>query len=246
VKPRGKQRRAKSSAAARLRPFWILFVLALIVVAAGLAFAVTWPGFDPKVIAVHGNRVVSRDQIVARARISMRVNMWLQNMTAAAARIDEIPYVKSAAIYRFPPGTVDVWITERTPFAIVRSGTERALVDRDLRVLGAAAGTHPSFTIEPGADLTPGTFLTGTQATALRDDYQALVAAHVIPTALSRDRFGGVVATLRGGVRVLLGDNTDLSGKIAMIDPILSQVARPRQVAEIDLRAPRAPVVVYR
>ena len=49
-----------------------------------------------------------------------------------------------------------------------------------------------------------------------------------------------MVATLRGGIRVMLGDETDMRKKIALIDPILSQVVRKGKPADaIDLRARR-------
>ena len=47
------------------------------------------------------------------------------------------------------------------------------------------------------------------------------------------------------GVQLLLGDDEDLTRKIALIGPILSQTAK-KKITAIDLRAPATPVVVYR
>jgi len=48
-------------------------------------------------------------------------------------------------------------------------------------------------------------------------------------------------------LRLLFGSETDLSRKLTLADAILSQlVSRQRRVAAIDLRAPSAPVLVYR
>ncbi|MGA8533847.1 MAG: FtsQ-type POTRA domain-containing protein [Candidatus Tumulicola sp.] len=245
-RPRSTRRR-KASATARLRPFWIpLAVAGTIALAAG-AFAVAWPGFEPRHVEVTGNQIVSRSEILARAAVASHVNMWLQNTGAMAQRIVAIPYVASARIYRLPPGTVYIAIKERKPFAVVRSDDGAVLVDRDLRVLQAAPDSPnlPEFVLTSNAVLEPGRFLTDAKAVALRDDYDAMIAARVVPLELSFDKFGGLVATVRGGVKILLGDDTDLNKKLALVNPILAQVVRQQQrVAAVDLRAPATPVLI--
>ena len=242
-------RRTKASAAARLKPFWILIVFAIVAMLAVAAFAVAWPGFAPKKIVVSGNRIVARAEIVDRAHVSMVENMWLQDARAIAARVETIPYVAQATVHRKPPSTIGIWITERMPFAIVQSGDRAALVDRDLRVLGPVLPAWSGlvrFLIDPGVELTPGRFLIAQSALDVRDGYDALVSARLTPDLLELDRYGGLVVTMRDGVVIELGDNTDMSRKLALIGPILDQVAaKDHRVAEIDLRAPNTPVVRY-
>jgi cell division protein FtsQ len=242
-------RRRKASATARLRPFWIPIVGIAVIAIAGGAFAVAWPGFEPKYVQVAGNRIVSRSEILAHAAVAGRVNMWLQNTGAMATRVRGIPYVDSVAVYRLPPATVVISVSERTPFAVVRSDERAVLVDRDLRVLQPAPddSTLPQFVLKPGVVLEPGRFLTEPAAVALRDDYAAMIAARVVPLQLTFDQFGGLVAVVRGGVRILLGDDADLSKKLALVDPILAQVVRKqRRIAAVDLRAPATPVLVFK
>ena len=44
---------------------------------------------------------------------------------------------------------------------------------------------------------------------------------------------------MRGGVRILLGSEEDFDKKLALVDPILSQLVRDRRRVEaVDLRAP--------
>jgi cell division protein FtsQ len=249
LKPGKTPKRRKKTAAARLRPFWILIgFLAALLVAAGAA-AVMWPGFSPKTIEVAGNRRVSRDEILARAQVAPNVNMWLQNPRAIATRVEAIPYVGSADVRRVPPATVAIDVTERTPFAILVQGKQAVLVDRDLRVLqpADAATNLVTFALPGSAPLAPGTFVRTDDASALRTLYDELAAAHVAAVRLEYDRFGGAVATLRDGLRVMLGDDVDTAKKIALIEPIVAQVVRKGKPAEaIDLRAPNTPVVVYK
>lgn len=244
-------KRRKKSPGARLRPFWILFVLVAIAASAGGYYAATWPGFFPKRVSVSGNRIVPTAQILARAAIEPRENLWLQNMHAAAARIETIPYVQTARIRRSLPANVRITIAERTPFAVVQygTGTRRVLVDRDLRVLQPddAPLALPVIMLKTAAMPRVGAFVHDDDVQRLRDDYAALAQAHVAVRSLHYDRFGDLVATTQGGIALLLGDDSDLAKKTPLIDPIISQVsATGRKLAAVDLRAPRTPVVVYK
>lgn len=248
--PGSTPRRRKASPGARLRPFRGLIALVVLALAGGAAFLALWPGFVPKHLVVSGNEIVSRGEIVAAAGVSDKINMWLQNPGAIAARIERIPYIATAHVHRIPPTTMSLAVSERKPFAVVHSGSAVVLVDHDLRVLQPAQDDPPAlpqFVIKSGAALEAGSFLTDPASLAMRDDYDAMIAAHVVPTELSFDRFGGLVADVRGGVRILLGDDNDLAKKLALVDPILAQVVRKeRRVAAVDLRAPNTPVVVYK
>lgn len=242
-------RRKKKSAAARMRPFWFLILLLIIAAGFGGYFAATWPGFEPLGVSVSGNRVVTAGEILARAQIARGQNLWLQNMAAAAGRVASIPYVNTVQIHRGLPATVRIAVTERTPYARLRYGAETAIVDRDLRVLEAQSGssTLPVFVAKGDAVPKPGAFVKDADAARLRDDYDALTAAHVVVVKLQYDKFGDLVATMRNGVQLLLGDDRLLAQTAPLVGPILSQVAAGgRRIAQVDLRAPKTPVVVYK
>ena len=244
------RRRRRKSPAAQIRPFWILIVAVLAVAAAGSYAFVKWPGLFPKSIVVSGERIVSRDEVLAKAQIDMHRNLWLQSPRAMEARIERIPYIATAAVHRIPPANVVIDVTERTPFAIVTSNGSSALVDHDLRVLQNDDGTHsfPRININRDIALTPGSFISEAGVRQLRNDDDTLVAAHVIPAELSFDKYGELVLTMHDGIHVLLGDDDDdFQKKIRLIDPILAQLSRSqRPIQAIDLRAPNTPVVVYK
>lgn len=241
--------RKKKSPAQALRPFWLLIGIVAILAAFGGYYAATWPGFFPKSVMVTGNRVVSSHEILARARVITHANVWLQNMRAAAARVDVIPYVKDAQIHRSLPATVRIAVTERTPYAVLRYRSGAVVVDRDLRVLQRLDGavTLPQFLLKATHPPADGAFVKDATAMRFNEDYAALARGHVIVTSLRYDKFGDLVATMHGGVRLLLGDDADLQKKTPLVGPILSQVAAGgRRIAAVDLRAPKTPVVVYR
>jgi cell division protein FtsQ len=219
--------------------------LLVLVGGVGAYYAATWPGFRARHIVVSGNRRVSTHAIAARAAIDRRTNVWLQNMAAAAARVAAIPDIGQVTIRRGFPASLTIAVTERAPFAQVRAGGEIAVVDRELRVLRAVPSAALPQLIVRVALPAPGQFIKDERVTRLRDDYERLADAHVVVAALRYDRFGDLAADTPRGVQLLLGDDEDLTRKIALIGPILSQTAG-RRVAAIDLRAPGTPVVVYR
>ena len=244
-----KVKRRKKSAGARLRPFWVLIVLLAVAAAIGGYYAATWPGFYPKSVTVSGNRVVPTGEVLSRASIARHENIWLQNTHAAAARIETIPYVETAQIHRSLPASVRIVVAERKPFAVLQAAGVRVIVDRDLRVLQADDETRTLPVIIAGAQnaLTPGAFVRNPDVQRLRDDYVALAQAHVAVRNVRYDKFGDLVATTRGGIDLLLGDDADLGKKTPLIDPIISQVsAGGKRLAAVDLRAPKTPVVVYK
>jgi cell division protein FtsQ len=240
--------RRKRSAAARVRPFWLPIALVAVIVLAAIAVAATWPGFAVKRVEVTGNERVSRAEILARAQVARERSIWLQATGAMSRRIEEIPYIATASIHRVPPATLRIVVTERVPFAALRSGAQIVTVDRTLRVLSMGSpGGLPVFILQPGIELRPGRFVLRRDAAILRDADDAMAARQIKPLAIGFDRYGGLVIALRGGVRLLLGQERDLAQKVTLVDAILAQVVRgQRRVAAIDVRAPGTPVVVYR
>jgi cell division protein FtsQ len=224
----------------------MLFLVALVVAVLLGYVGASWPGFRPKHVRVVGNVIVSTQEILAQANINPRGNVWLQNAGAIARRVEEIPYVLTARVRRRPPGDVTIAIVERRPFAVARSGGDDALVDASLRVLETDAGagaTLPVLVLAPGIAFVPGRYLKESSARALRDALLSLRAHDVAATEVD-DETGDVSAVLPGGVRVLLGDESDAPKAVPLIEPILTRFALlGRTVRTLDLRSPTTPVV---
>lgn len=242
-------RRSRVSAAARVRRFWIAILVLLIAVSVGGVLAVSWRGFRTTAVQVRGNIVVSRAQILDRAAISSHQNVWLIDTREIASRIETIPDVLTARVYRSLPNRVTLDVTERVPFARVVTPVAAAFVDDRLRVLTAGSIVHalPVLKLKDALPLTAGIVLKDPRVVALRDDARILNQANLLPKQLWFDRYGELAITLPNGIRVLLGDRSNFRKKIALITPILSQLSHNgRVIRALDLRAPNAPVVVYR
>lgn len=228
----------------RLRQFWAVALVVLgIAIVAGYLLA-RWPGFSPHHVRVIGNRVVPTAEILAHADVDFSGNMWLENTGAMASRVERIPYIRTARIYRRPPATITIAVTERSPFANVRSGAQTVLVDRALRVLGVDEDpTLPTLTLDATVSLVPAETLQLREARVLRDTLVGLRARGADVTELAIQN-GEVTATLQGGVRVLLGDEGSAGLAVPLVEPILTRFALlGRPVTVLDLRSPTTPVV---
>ena len=245
-KPRKPVARRQRSAAARLRPFWILLVLLVAVGGLGGYYAATWPGFRAHQIVVIGNRRVNAKDILHHAAINRRINVWLQNMRAAADRVAAIPDIGNVTVGRSFPASVTIVVRERHPFAVILTGKKKIVIDRDLRVLDFPPAPTLARFVVPIQPLKPGKDVKDERIARLRDDYDQLQGAHVIVASMRYDRFGDLIAVTPRGVQILLGgDDEELARKVSLIGPILSQTAGKKIVA-IDLRAPATPVVRYK
>ncbi len=243
------KKRRRPTPASKLRPYWILGVLFLAALALGLYALANWDALRPHGIEVTGNRIVSTEAVLANAQIDPQRNIWLQNVSAMQDRIESIPYVDLVRVHRYLPARVVIELDERVPVAVLKARNGDYLVDQRLRVLevAPAGAKQPQFVMPAIAVGKVGDFLDDENLIALRNDADKVSDAHIDARSFSYDRFGDLVVDLRGGVRVLLGDQTDIEKKIALIEPILQQVGKQkRPIATVDIRALTAPTITYK
>jgi cell division septal protein FtsQ len=233
-----------------VRRYWVLWLaFGPAFLAAAWAF-VTFPGFRLHELNVTGLDRVARAEVVARAAIDPRTNIWLLDTTAMERRIEGVPYVLSARIHRRPLGSVWIEVAERRPVACVRDPAGREfLIDDGLRVLDEVCTPEARVSYDVSTELGggPGTFLTDPDLRALVTDARALAAQGDRYRAFSRDAFGQLEATLADGIEVRFGNDDDLDRKQRLVGPILAELGpRAGSVRALDIRAPSAPVVEFR
>ncbi|MDQ3944653.1 MAG: FtsQ-type POTRA domain-containing protein [Actinomycetota bacterium] len=210
--------------------------------------ALVWSGsrsalFDVDHIDVAGAFLVSPAEAAEAAGPLQRVALAEVDTTAAAQRVEELPFVRSARVERVFPNRVRIRLTERMPAAFAtRPAGGFALLDDSGRVL-ADRPDRPSDLLEvtgAGHIPPPGDWL-GAARPAL--------AVHLALTEPLRRRVsvavvdGGSV-TLRVGNRdVRFGPPEHLDAKVAALAALLDHLG-DRPVVAVDVRVPSAPVVV--
>jgi len=126
------------------------------VVAAG-TFAVRYMLYSPQMlllkpdqIDVSGNRIVQREEVLKlfvhdRNRSVVRIPLDTRR-----AQIQELSWVEDVSVQRILPNRLRVEITERTPVAFFRNGTELTLVDAHGVLLDRPEGEDFHFPIITG------------------------------------------------------------------------------------------------
>jgi cell division protein FtsQ len=104
----------------------------------------------PEQTEVNGNHIVSREAVLQqfvrdRGRSVMRVPL-----DARRSALEEISWIESATVQRILPNRIRVDLTERTPIAFLRNGTDLALVDAHGVILDRPRGEELQFPIVTG------------------------------------------------------------------------------------------------
>ena len=104
----------------------------------------------PEQIEVNGNHIVSREAVLQqfvrdRGRSVLRIPL-----DSRRSALEEISWIESAMVQRILPNRIRVDLTERTPIAFLRNGTELALIDAHGVILDRPRGEDLQFPIVTG------------------------------------------------------------------------------------------------
>ncbi len=111
---------------------------------------------SPDQVEVTGNRIVSRGAVLSPFYKDHDRSVLRIPLDSRRSEIEQIAWVQSATVKRVLPNRIRVDITERTPIAFVRNGSELALIDEDGVILDRPQGEDLHFAIVTGlADSMP-------------------------------------------------------------------------------------------
>jgi cell division protein FtsQ len=104
----------------------------------------------PEQIEVTGNHIVSREEVLKlfvpdRNRSVLRIPLAMRR-----AQVEELPWVEQASVQRILPNRLRILVTERTPIAFCRNGSEVVLIDGYGVLLDRPAGEELPFPIVTG------------------------------------------------------------------------------------------------
>lgn len=230
-------------------------VLALLVVTAtgtGGWFLLHGSLFSARVLRVIGSAHTPSATVLATAGLAAHPPLIDVDPGAAAARIEQLPWVATASVHREWPDGVVVTVHERTPVAVVELGRGGqsgpwAEVDRSGRVLAdvpapphlarlASTGPPPAVPA-PGGELGPAYDGALAVAASLPPAFAAQVAAVVVEPG------GTVGLRLTTPVSVELGSTSQLSAKYEDVAAVLA--GAPLAAGDvIDVSVPESPVIV--
>ena len=110
----------------------------------------------PDQISITGNHVVSREEVLKlfvhdRNRSVLRIPLDTRR-----TQLQEIPWVDEASVQRILPNHLRVEITERTPIAFFRNGTDLTLINRRMpRAHPVSSSTTPPCRTRVRSSMSP-------------------------------------------------------------------------------------------
>lgn len=104
----------------------------------------------PDQIELVGNHIVSRDAVLQQFARDRGHSVLSIPLDARRSALEELSWVESAGVQRILPNHIRVEITERTPIAFLRNGTELALIDQHGVILDRPRGEDFHFPIVTG------------------------------------------------------------------------------------------------
>lgn len=120
------RRRRRVTRRARRFAVGMLWVLGVLAVLAGTAWAGRWffrsPHFAVATLEVSGQRRLTREAIETVADITLGVNLFAVDTKAVVARLESLPLIRRAQVTRILPNRVSIEVEERRPFSLVHAG----------------------------------------------------------------------------------------------------------------------------
>lgn len=205
-------------------------LLTLLTVAGGLVLYFT-PLMSARSVDVRGTGVVTRDEVLAAAQVTIGTPLLQIDTDAVADRVAGIRRVASARVQRGYPSTLRIIITERIPLAVKDFPDGPHLFDRD----GVDFATAPPPPGLPYLDVdNPGPADPPTKAalevmTALPPDVLAQVGRVAAPSVAS------VTLVLADGRTVVWGTTDRTDEKADKLAALLTQPGRVYDVSSPDL-----------
>ncbi len=220
-------------------------VLGVAVLLVGGWFLVHTPLFSARSVSVTGNVHETEAEVVSQAGLASHPPLLDIDTGAAAARLEKLPWVRSASVHVSWPDGVHIAVTEETPTFTVSTaaGTWESL-SNDGRVLEESATRPPGLLLltvpqTPGA---PGTVLSA-------KDSPGLQVASTLPasfvgqvTGVTVEPAGWVQLALTTPIVVDIGTATELTAKYEDVSSILAG-ASLHNGDVIDVSVPDAPTV---
>jgi cell division protein FtsQ len=130
-------------------------------------------------VQVEGRQRADRQAILGALGVTRGAPILLLDLDAAKARLEAVPWVRSASIKRLLPDTLYVRLTERVPLALWQHGGKFNVVDQDGNVIpnadGAAYPTLPQVVGEGAPEATPALLTALAGEPALRPHVNAAI-----------------------------------------------------------------------
>ncbi|MCC2110984.1 MAG: FtsQ-type POTRA domain-containing protein [Hyphomicrobiales bacterium] len=187
-------------------------------------------GFGIDTIRITGQRLADEETILAYLGVHKGSSMIFFDAAAARDRVAQAPWIDTAAVLKLFPDTLEVVVTERTPFARWQHDLAVSVIDRSGRVISPVVPGSMAqlpLVVGPGA---------AERAATLFEtlDRWPFLAARVRVASLIAERRWNLVVDNGIEVRLPEGEIASAVGELAALDR--DQAILDKDIVAIDLR----------
>lgn len=258
-KKRKKVRKPSKFSKSRKRiPRQLIALLILVLTIAGSAYVLSLPIWKIREVVVNGAAMLSADEIKALAGVPLSENLFFTSFSRAKSNLSKIPAIKDFKLYRIPPATVLISITEREPVAAIVFPERSVIIDEDGYVLNR--NPNLSLNISNMADLPVISGMNEKEVLgSLRIDEEAARIVDDIIVKFSRfldarkmqlelEDLENVSFLLDDLLRVKIGGTQEIKRKMSIFETLFSEVVADKwhEVEYIDVRFPDNPAIKYK
>jgi len=237
------------------RLFFLIFLLLLFIL--GCYYFLSLPIWSITNISVNGAKILLPDEIKTLAAVPPGSNLFFTSLKRTRANLKKISAIKSFSVYRIPPGTLLINISEREPLATMVFSKKSVIIDKD----GYILNNNPNITLDiPNlVDLPVITGFGGMNSReADRVDEQSAQIAWDIITKLAKFFKAKSIKLNLGGMEnmsfllddillVKLGNAEEIDKKMRVFEALLPQIENQwQQVEYVDVRFVNNPVIKFK
>jgi cell division protein FtsQ len=239
----------------RFRLF-VSFVL-LVLLGIGIYVFLSLPIWKITDVAVGGTQMLVPEEIKDMSGVPISENLFFSSFARTRDNLRKITAIKEFSLYRIPPGTVLIKITERKPIAVLVLQNKSAVIDE----AGYILNRNPSLTLNvPNMTELPVISGLGTgeyNGEESIDPQASKLIAEIITELssllgsrhlqLATGGFEDISFSLDDILLVKVGRNEDVRHKMDVFKALLPEIeGRWANVAYVDVRYPENPVIKFK
>lgn len=229
----------------------------LVLIGAGGYYFLSLPLWKITDVAVGGAQMLVPEEIKDLSGVPLSENLFLTSFARTRENLRKITAIKAFSLYRIPPGTVIIKITERKPIAVLVFANKSAVIDED----GYILNRNPSLTLNvPNMTELPVISGLGTgeyNGEESIDPQASRLIAEIITELssllgsrhlqLATGGFDRISFSLDDILLVKVGRNEDIRRKMEVFRALLPEIeGRWDKVAYVDVRYPETPVIKFK
>lgn len=220
-------------------------LLTVLVAEVGLAL---WssPAFRIDTVRVEGTRLTSSAEVIKTLRVQSQSSWVFFSTGRATRRLQQLPTVAEALVWRQPIGDIRVKIFERQPVAHLQTPSDAYWLDsRGIAFwrTGSAKGL-PVIRLEEPLPITPGQPVAERSVQAALEVLCRYAPRHLLPvTKVEVDREGNLCLNMKEGKpQVRIGDSRSLEQKMERIAQLWAHPQIVQRAEYLDVSCVEKPV----